>query len=55
MPLTPVVIVAVISLNTGAGLVFGYLTWRRGLEAAMIAHFCSDVILHLVGPLFTPA
>jgi hypothetical protein len=55
MPLTPAVIVAVMSLNTGAGIVFGYLTWSRGLEAAMVAHFTSDLILHLVGPLFATA
>jgi membrane protease YdiL (CAAX protease family) len=31
---------------------FGYLYARRGLEAAMIAHFSGDVIIHFVGPMF---
>lgn len=52
MQLTPMVIFAVTTLNAGAGAVFGYLTWTRGLEAAMIAHFCADVIAHLIGPSF---
>ncbi|HEX8490173.1 MAG TPA: hypothetical protein VF626_04075, partial [Chthoniobacterales bacterium] len=35
MPLTPIVLMAVL-LPTGlAALAFGYLTWRRGIEAAM--------------------
>jgi hypothetical protein len=29
---------------------FGYLYWRRGLESAMIAHFCADFVLYAVGP-----
>lgn len=55
MPLTPIVMFAVVGLNAGAGAVFGYLTWTRGLEAAMIAHFCADLIAHLLGPMFGPA
>lgn len=55
MPLTQSVVVAVMLLNTGAGIVFGYLACRRGIEAAMIAHFVSDLILHLAGPLFASA
>ena len=50
--LTPVAIVAIMSLKGGAGLVFGYLCWHRGLEAAILAHFSSDLVLHLIGPLF---
>lgn len=33
-----------------AGILFGYLYWKRGLEAAIIAHFSADVILLVVGP-----
>ncbi|HVF70278.1 MAG TPA: hypothetical protein VM940_01605 [Chthoniobacterales bacterium] len=52
MPLTPIVLTAVL-LPTGlAALVFGYLTWKRGFEAAMLAHFASDFIAHVVGPMF---
>jgi hypothetical protein len=25
---------------------------ERGFEAAMIAHFCGDVIIHFVGTMF---
>jgi membrane protease YdiL (CAAX protease family) len=39
-------------LPTGlAALAFGYLTWKRGIEAAMLAHFSSDFIAHVVGPM----
>lgn len=55
MPLTPVVIAAVMTMNSLAGFVFGYLAWTRGIEAAIAAHFASDLVLHLVGPMFTPA
>jgi hypothetical protein len=51
MPLTPVVLTAVL-LPTGIfALAFGYLTWKRGIEAAMLAHFSSDFIAHVIGPM----
>ena len=50
MPLTPIVLTAVL-LPTGlAALALGYLTWKRGVEAAMLAHFSSDFVTHVVGP-----
>ncbi len=51
-PLTPKLVAVVISLNALCALPFGYLYWRRGLEAAMIAHFGADLILHVIGPVF---
>lgn len=36
-------------LNGIAGIVFGWLYWRRGLEAAMLAHLAADFTLHVVG------
>jgi len=33
------------------GLAFGWLYVRRGLEAAILAHFVIDVIVHVVRPL----
>jgi hypothetical protein len=50
--LTPFAIFAIVSLKSAAGLVFGYLCWVRGLEAAMLAHFSADFVLHIVAPLF---
>ena len=51
MPLTPIVLTAVL-LPTGlAALAFGYLTWKRGIEAAMLAHFSSDFVSHVLGPM----
>jgi membrane protease YdiL (CAAX protease family) len=37
-PLTSLGITRILSLNTIAGMLFGWLYWRRSLEAAMIAH-----------------
>ena len=51
-PITPLVIVALLTINGAASLLFGYLCWKRGLEAAMLAHFCCNIILHLIGPMF---
>jgi Type II CAAX prenyl endopeptidase Rce1-like len=47
-PLTAPVVVRVILLNALAGLAFGALYWRWGLEHAMVAHFCADLVLHVV-------
>jgi len=33
-----------------AGVLFGYLYWKHGLEAAIIAHFSADLILLVLGP-----
>lgn len=40
----------VVALNVAAGLLFGYLFVRRGIETAMVAHFAADVVLHVLGP-----
>ena len=50
--LTPTAIFAIIFLKGAAGLVFGYLCWVRGFEAAVIAHFSADFVLHVIAPLF---
>jgi membrane protease YdiL (CAAX protease family) len=52
MPITPLVVIAALFLNGLAALVFGWLYRRRGLEAAMIAHFTTDFLLWVVGPVF---
>lgn len=50
-PLTLGVVTRVIVYNTLPGLIFGWLYWKRGLEHAMLAHFCADLVLHVVAPL----
>ena len=54
-PLTPLVVLRTLLLNGIAGMAFGWLYWRRGLEAAMFAHFCADLVLHVAVPLFAGA
>jgi hypothetical protein len=49
-PLTPLVIVRAIVLNGIVGILCGWLYWQYGLVAAMIAHFCADIVLHVVAP-----
>jgi hypothetical protein len=48
-PLTTVVIVRTMLLNSIGGLVFGWLYWQQGLLAAVVAHFSADVVLHVIG------
>jgi membrane protease YdiL (CAAX protease family) len=50
VPLTPAVWAYVLVLNGICGMVFGWLYWRKGLEAAMVAHFMVDIVLHVIGP-----
>lgn len=46
--LTPALITRTIVLNLLPGIAFGWLFWRGGLEAAMLAHFSADIVLHVV-------
>lgn len=48
LPLTPLVITRAIVLNGLAGIGFGWLYWKRGLESAMVAHFSADIVLHVL-------
>ena len=48
--LTPLVVARAIVLNGIAGLVFGWLYWKRGLAAAMVAHFAADIVLLVTIP-----
>lgn len=43
--LTPALIARTVLLNAFAGVVFGWLYWRRSLEAAMVAHASFHVPL----------
>lgn len=49
--LDAVVVTRTLLLNGLAGVVFGWLYWKRGLEMAVLAHFCADIALHAVPPL----
>lgn len=51
VPLTSGIVARVIIYNALGGLVFGWLYWKRGLENAMLAHFCADLVLHVAAPL----
>ena len=53
VPLTPFAVSSIMLLKGAAGIVFGHLCWTRGLEAAMLAHFVSDLLIHIVGPVFS--
>jgi len=50
--ITPLVVARAILLNGIAGIAFGWLYWKKGLESAMIAHFSADIVLHVILPLF---
>ncbi len=52
--LTPVVVTRALVLNGIAGIVFGWLYWKKGLETAMVAHFSTDIVLHVVVMAFLP-
>jgi membrane protease YdiL (CAAX protease family) len=44
-PLTTPLVVRTVALNAAAGVVYGWLYWRKSLEAAMFAHAASHVVL----------
>jgi hypothetical protein len=50
VPLTAAVVLRAVVLNGIPGAAFGWLYWRDGLLAAMIAHFSADILLHFVVP-----
>ncbi len=45
------VVARAIVLNGIGGIVFGWLFWKKGLEAAMLAHFTTDIFLLTLLPL----
>lgn len=49
--LNTLIVVSIVSLNALAGLVFGWLFWKRGLEMAVLSHFSADIVLHALAPL----
>lgn len=49
--LDAIVVLRTVALNAAAGLAFGWLYWKRGLEMAVVAHFSADLVLHVAAPL----
>lgn len=47
--LTPTLIVRALVLNGVAGVAFGYLYWRYGLEAAMAGHMGAHLVMQVPG------
>jgi membrane protease YdiL (CAAX protease family) len=48
--ITPLIVVRAVLLNGVAGIVFGWLYWKKGLESAMISHFSADIVLQVIFP-----
>lgn len=53
-PLTAIMVVRTIGLNALVGVAFGWLYWRHGLLAAIVAHIAVDIVLHVLSWLITP-
>jgi hypothetical protein len=47
--LTPLLVVRALLLNGVVGVATGYLYWRYGLEAAILAHCAADIVFHAIG------
>ncbi len=48
--ITPFIIARSIVLNGVGGIVFGWLFWKKGLESAIVSHFSTDIVLHVLLP-----
>lgn len=55
IPLTAIVVVRAVVLNAIAGVAFGWLFRRAGIEMAMVAHFTADLCIHVSAPAFVRA
>ena len=49
--ITPLIILRAVLLNGIGGVIFGWLYWKKGLEAAIITHFITDIVLLVIFPL----
>jgi hypothetical protein len=48
---SPLLVARIVLLNVVVGIACGGLFWKYGLEHAMLAHFCADLMLHVALPL----
>ena len=46
--ITPLLVGRALALNTPIALICGWLFWRFGIEAAIVAHFTADLVLSLI-------
>ena len=49
--LTPWAVIFVLAGNSFAGMIFGWLFRKRGLESAMVAHAAADIWVQVGAPL----
>jgi hypothetical protein len=54
MPITFNILLGALLLNGVASIAFTGLYMKRGLEAAMLAHFTADFMIWVIGPSFFP-
>jgi membrane protease YdiL (CAAX protease family) len=54
LPVTPGLLIIIFASNGFAGLFFGWLYWRFGIESAMIAHTVLDIVFKVLGPYIIP-
>jgi hypothetical protein len=47
--LTPLVVARALGLNIPVAILCGWLFWRFGIVAAMLAHFATDIVYHVGG------
>lgn len=48
----PLAIVGTLFGNVAVGIIYGWFYWKRGLLAAIIAHFSVDIAIHAIPALF---
>ena len=53
--ITPLLVGRALALNTPIALICGWLFWRFGIEAAIVAHFTADLVYHVGGTLLLRA
>ena len=53
-PVSDLVLIRTYLIVLPAGLVFGYLYQKNGLESAIACHFFADIVIHVIRPLVDP-
>ncbi len=51
---TPLALLNTLLMNALLGILFGWLYMKHGLESAMMGHFSTDLVLHVLMPLLFP-